>query len=324
LTGRGELNEARTGGEPGAFRVTTFGAAHIDRLVRTEGAAVLGASNPGHARDTVGGVAFNIAASLARLGVQVSLVTRIGRDAAGNRVAAAVEDAGINPHWVSRSPAAPTATYHAILDSAGSLVIGIADARVYDEITPGAIAGTLAQPANLWLADANLPAETLAHIAEQSRARGPPLAACAVSPSKVLRLKPLLAGLAIWFGNRAEAEAVLGQAPGTAAADLAEGMIAAGVGSGFVSDGAQPFPAWSEGHMELLPPYHAAMTRSVNGAGDAQAAGTVFGLSRSLGFLDALRYGRANAALKIEGEEPVRADLTRAMLESRARVENPA
>jgi pseudouridine kinase len=319
------LSEASTRGSPGAFRVTIFGAAHIDRLVRTDAEAVLGASNPGHTRDTVGGVAFNIAASLARLGVQVSLVTRIGRDAAGNRVAAAVEDAGINPHWMSRSPAAPTATYHAILNAAGSLVIGIADARIYDEITPGALAGPLAQPASLWLADANLPAETLAHIAEQSRAGGPPLAACAVSPSKVLRLKPLLAGIAIWFGNRAEAEALLGQAPGTAASDLATGLMAAGVGSGFVSDGAEPFPAWwSEGHMEIVPPFPAAMTRSVNGAGDAQAAGTVFGLSRGLGFPDALRYGRANAALKIEGEEPVRADLTRAMLESRARVEKPA
>jgi pseudouridine kinase len=318
------LNEARTGGEPRAFRVTIFGAAHIDRLVRTDKAAVLGASNPGHARDTVGGVAFNIAASLARLGVQVSLVTRIGRDAAGNRVAAAVEDAGINPHWVSRSPAAPTATYHAILDASGSLVIGIADARIYDEITPAALTGALEQPASLWLADANLPPETLAHIAERSRI-GPPLAGCAVSPSKVLRLKSLLGSLAIWFGNRAEAAAVLGRQPDNdAALDLAAGLMAAGVRSGFVSDGARPFPAWSEGHMEIVTPFPAAMTRSVNGAGDAQAAGTVFGLSRGLGFFDALRYGRANAALKIEGEEPVRADLTRAMLEERARVEKPA
>lgn len=285
---------------------------------------MLGASNPGHARDTVGGVAFNIAASVSRLGTQISLVTRIGRDAAGNRVAAAVESAGINPHWVSRSPSAPTATYHAILDAAGSLVIGIADARIYDEMTPATMAGALAQPASLWLADANLPAETLAHIAEQSRAGGPPLAGCAVSPSKVLRLGPLLGSLAIWFGNRAEAEAVLGRKSGESASELAAGLMAAGVGSGFVSDGAQPFPAWSDGRVETLPPFAAAMTRSVNGAGDAQAAGTVFGLSRGLGFFDALRYGRANAALKIEGEEPVRPDLTRALLESRARVENPA
>jgi pseudouridine kinase len=316
------LNDSPAGGSP--FRVTIFGAAHIDRLVRTDGPAVLGASNPGRARDTFGGVAFNIAASLARLGVPVSLVTRIGRDAAGNRVAAAVEDAGISHHWVSRAPAAPTATYHAILDNAGSLVIGIADARIYDEITPASLDAALAQPAALWLADANLPTETLQHIAKESRAGGPPLAGCAVSPSKVLRLKPLLASLAVWFGNRAEAEAVLGRNPGQAAADLAAGLMAAGVASGFVSDGAQPFPVWNEGKMEIVPPFPAAMTRSVNGAGDAQAAGTVFGLSRGLGFFDALRYGRANAALKIEGEEPVRPDLTRAMLEFRARAEYPA
>lgn len=318
------MNEARPGGEPGTFRVTIFGAAHIDRLLRTEGAAVLGASNPGHAHDTVGGVAFNIAASLGRLGVSVSLVTRLGRDAAGNRVAAALEDAGVDPHWVARSPAAPTATYHAILDTGGNLVIGIADARIYDEMTPAALAGALDRPASLWLADANLPAETLTHIAARSRAGGPPLAACAVSPSKVLRLKPLLASLAIWFGNRVEAEAVLGRRPGEPAADLARGLMAAGVASGFISDGPQPFPAWTEERLEIVAPFPAATIRSVNGAGDAQAAGTIYGLARGLGFLDALRYGRANAALKIEGEEPVRADLTRAMLEARIRAEHPA
>jgi pseudouridine kinase len=319
------LNEARTGGEPEGFRVTIFGAAHIDRLVRTDGPALLGASNPGRVRDTVGGVAFNIAASLARLGVAVSLVTRLGRDTAGDRVAMEMQAAGIDPQWVSHSPGAPTATYHAILDSAGSLVIGVADARIYEEMTPDAVAGPLARPARLWLADANLPAETLTYIAKRSRAGGPPLAACAVSPSKAVRFRPILESLAIWFGNRAEAESVLGRAPAAhAVPDLAAGLMAAGIGSGFVSDGARPFPAWSDGRVEILIPFATAATRSVNGAGDALAAGTVYGLSRGLGFVDALRYGRANAALKIEGEEPVRPDLTRVLLESRARVENLA
>jgi len=65
-----------------------------------------------------------------------------------------------------------------------------------------------------------------------------------------------------------------------------------------------------------LPP--AARIASVNGAGDAQAAGTVYGLAGGLGFLAALRYGKAAAALKIESEESVRGDLTPTLLESRA------
>ncbi len=226
----------------GAFRVTVFGAAHIDRLLRTNGTAVLGASNPGHLRDTVGGVAFNIASALARLGVSTRLVTRLGNDEAGNRVLKAATDAGIGPVWIARSSHFPTATYHAVLDAAGSLVIGVADTHIYDEMTPEVLSDALAAPADLWIADANLSEDSLVEIGAKSRAGGPPLAACAVSPSKVVRFAEMLRDISIWFGNRGEAEAVLGRAyrdaPG---AELAAGMIAAGVSSGFVSDGKSAF-----------------------------------------------------------------------------------
>ena len=304
--------------DAGAFRVTVFGAAHLDRLLRTDGPPVLGASNPGSARDAIGGVAFNIAAALARLGLPTTLVTRLGNDDAGDRVAAAADTAGIDPVWMSRSPDAPTATYHAVLHAAGGLVIGVADARIYDELTPDALEPALTAPAHLWIADANLPADTLAHIAAASRAAGTPLAACAVSPAKAVRFASLLRDIAIWFGNRAEAGAILGRPAGAPTPDLAAALAAAGVRSGFVSNGDAAFAAWHDGKVEIMTLLPAARIASVNGAGDAQAAGTVYGLAEGLGFLDAVRYGRAAAALKVEAEEPVREDLTRALLESRA------
>src|SRR5262249_48803807 len=153
---------------------TVFGAAHIDRLLRTNGTAILGASNPGHMRDTVGGVALNIASALARLGVPTRLVTRLGQDETGNRVFKAITDAGIDSTWVQRSGRFHTATYHAVLDAAGSLVVGVADTHIYEEITPEELAIPLADPAQLWIADANLIEDTLAEIATKARAAGIP------------------------------------------------------------------------------------------------------------------------------------------------------
>jgi pseudouridine kinase len=299
--------------------VTVFGAAHIDRLLRTNGPAILGASNPGHMRDTVGGVALNIASTVARLGVSTRLVTRLGQDESGNRVFKAAIDAGVDPAWIGRSKHHSTATYHAVLDPAGNLVVGVADTHIYDEITPESLADAFAAPASLWVADANLTEVTLAEIAARARAAGIPLAACAVSPSKAVRFAELLPDISIWFGNRGEAEAVLGrafrEATGT---ELAAGLVSAGVSAGFVTDSKAPFAAWEDQRTEMLRPLPVTKIVSVNGAGDAQAAGTVYGLSKGLGFLDAVRLGLASAALKIETEDPVRNDLTAALLEQRA------
>ncbi len=59
---------------------------------------------------------------------------------------------------------------------------------------------------DLILSDANLPEETLAAIVDRAQLRcGKPLAAIAISPAKVVRLKPCLAGIDYLFLNEAEA-----------------------------------------------------------------------------------------------------------------------
>ena len=58
--------------------ITVFGAANIDHIGWTAARPVIGASNPGRTRLTPGGVGFNVATILARLGHPVRLVARIG------------------------------------------------------------------------------------------------------------------------------------------------------------------------------------------------------------------------------------------------------
>lgn len=299
------------------FRVAVFGAAHLDRLIRTPGEARLGVSNPGSVSETPGGVGFNIARSLALLGVHVRIASRIGADTAGDSVAAAARRLGIETSGLYRSPNFGTGSYHAIIDGAGSLVIGIADAAIYDEITPERLEApvTAARECQLWLVDANLPDAALQFIA---RAAGrPPLAACTVSPEKAVRLIPILAGLDILFCNRSEAMALTGAADTPAIERLAEALIGLGVKAGVVTDGDAPVAAWSGETIRRLPPLTAARIVSVNGAGDALAAGTCYGLALDLPFLDAVPWGLAAAVAKIEAPEPVRPDLTAAMLAER-------
>ena len=112
-------------------RVTVFGGATIDRIARSSAAPVMGASNPGHARRLPGGVGFNVAAIIARLGIATRLVTRVGDDPEGEAVLLAARGAGVDTTAASVSHAAPTAGYYAVFDDRGNLVVGIADADVY-------------------------------------------------------------------------------------------------------------------------------------------------------------------------------------------------
>ncbi len=200
-------------------RVTVFGGATIDRIARSTRAPVMGASNPGHARRLPGGVGFNVASILARLGVGARLVTRVGADVDGEAIVAAAGAAGIDTTAIGVSQALPTAAYHAAFDERGDLIIGIADMEVCDEMTPQAVGGAAASGhEDFWVVDANLPEDTLAFLAEQAVANGNPLAALTVSPAKAVRLTPLLNRIGYLFANRREAAVLLGRDPNSAGA----------------------------------------------------------------------------------------------------------
>ena len=306
--------------------ITVFGAANIDHIGWTKERPVMGASNPGHLRTTPGGVGFNVATILARLGHPVRLVARIGRDAGGDTIRTAADAAGIDTRHLSVS-SAPTAAYLAALDDAGSLIVGIAGMEIHDEMAPARVrkAAETAPDRDWWVADANLPGETLAFLAEKARATGHPIAALAVSPAKAVRLAPLLADLDLVFVNRKEAAALLalpaGAAPFSAEA-LAEALARRPRPDVVVTDAAAPLAAASVGTVRSFATLPAAI-RSANGAGDALAAGVIHGLAAGRTLFAAIRPGLAAAALTMEYEGTVPPTLSAAALAARLGAATP-
>ena len=283
--------------------VTVFGGATLDRLAVTDGPPVMGASNPGSVRRSPGGVGFNLASVLARLGTPTRLVSRIGSDSDGEAIIAAARGTGIDTTALAVSSSAPTAGYHATFDDAGNLVIGVADMQVCDEITPAAIA-TLAISRGdraFWVADANLPEETLIFLAEEAHATGTPLAAMTVSPAKALRLLPILDRLAILFANRREAAALLGLDAGgkRKVAELAVALSEPRGARIVVTDGGDPLAVAHGGEVRSFAPRR-AVVKGVNGAGDTLAAGTIHALSTGAGFHEAVRGGLSAAVMTLE------------------------
>ncbi|MCB1503279.1 MAG: carbohydrate kinase [Bauldia sp.] len=300
--------------------ITVFGGATMDHAAATLRPPVPGASNPGVARTAPGGVGLNVARDLARLGERVRLISRVGADADGDAVIAAIAADGIDPRGVTVSAGAPTATYRAAFDQTGDLIIGIADMAVFDQITPETVAPALAaaSDAEAFVVDANLPAATLATIVAHASDDGRLVAAIAVSPAKAVKLIPLLGRLDLLFATRREALALLGGDgdPARSTADLAQMLSARGVARVVVTDSARPLAVAADGAVRLFTPF-AAKVRSVNGAGDALAAGTLHGLAGGHALFEAIACGLAAAAITVEEDGTVAAALTQEAIGTR-------
>lgn len=185
--------------------VAVVGGANLDIKGRSYHELRWGTSNPGETLTCPGGVGRNIAEALARLGVPVSLITALGEDLAGQEILNLCQGAGVDMSRVRICPGHRTGTYLAITSPQGELEAALADMAILEEVNPQLVAEHQAflRGTGIIAADANLPGETLAALAELA-GYGPVLALEAVSVEKVEKLLPFLGRAAILAANRRE------------------------------------------------------------------------------------------------------------------------
>ncbi len=247
--------------------IVCFGAAHWDVIARAQAPAP-SPDTPGRVERRPGGVALNVARSLATAGCRVALVAPLGNDEEGRRLRAALSEDGIETKGLLVGREAATGCYVAIEDAEGELLAAVADAAALDALTPADLSLGRLLHAEAWFLDANLPVEVIRALAV--REGRPALIADAVSPAKAPRLRPILDRLDRLYGNRAEAEVICATRFETAEA-AARALVARAVARAVVTDG--PHAAADAGRhgVATLRPAGAAL-RSVTGAGDALLA----------------------------------------------------
>jgi pseudouridine kinase len=292
--------------------IACIGGAHRDHRAMLCAPVVLGTSNPGTVYSDFGGVARNVAQNLAHLGCRVLLCSRVGQDEAGRQVLAQPIDTSL----VTVSEAHPTASYTAILETNGELVIGLADMDVYDEVTPDVLAPALPRlrEAGHWFLDTNLRGGTLDWLLD---AAGPiPVAVDAISVAKSRRLLPLLPRIRYFFCNLAQAGA-LAASSFVDPVEAAHSLRLLGAASGIVSAGPKGIAVYDPAGVTSLPALP-AVPRDVTGAGDALVAGTLYGLARRLDLRASARLGLASAAITVESPSSAAPYLTPEELHARA------
>ncbi len=254
--------------------IVVVGALNLDVYGVPSGPLRLRDSNPGRVTLGAGGVGHNMARHLAAAGMPVELLTVLGDDDAADILVRLCGGEGIGLRYAPRL-ACPSGVYLSVHDADGDMVAAINDMALMDHFTPDVLAQMMPiiDAAPLAIVDANLPAETLALLAQTAKA---PLLLDPVSGFKAERARPVIGRFAVVKPNLLEAQTLSGEAePARAAA----WFLDQGVGRVFISLGDKGVYYAGAGARGTLPatPMHAP---NCSGAGDALAAGIALGLLR--------------------------------------------
>ncbi len=312
--------------------VVVVGGANIDLQGRSFAAFVPADSNPGTIMRSRGGVGRNIAENCARLGLPTRLLTALGDDEDGAWLRSGCESDYIDTEG-SLIVHGATARYLCALDPSGALVAAVADMEIMESLNPGFLETRkeILDAADIIVADANLPASSLAwlasHYGRSRRHRGPLLFLDPVSATKAQRAVGLSAEFDCIKPNRAEAAVLAGL---SGAGDMEPEVLGEALASRdslpaelFISLGEKGIyyrdAEGASGRVALPPPELRLKPVNRSGAGDAALAALVWAHVRGLGMEDKAQSALAAAMLTTASSEPVVPDMNEIKLKAQMR-----
>ncbi|MGN0800964.1 MAG: carbohydrate kinase family protein [Candidatus Faecivicinus sp.] len=297
--------------------VAVVGAANVDIGGFPSGRAVAGDSNPGRVRLSMGGVGRNIACNAARLGLQAELITALGGDLYADMICADCARAGVGLTHALSFPGESTSTYLFIADAGGDMSWAVNDMAIHDRMTVAQLEPLMPalRGAALVVLDANLPEETLAHLARSVDA---PVIADCVSAAKAGRLRGALPCLDAIKPNRIEAGLLTGidVVDEASARRAAEKLLELGAKRVFLTLGAQGV-CCADGHGMLRLSGVPVQMKNATGAGDAFTAALAWAKLKELTLEETALAGMAAAAIAVESLETVSTEMSEALLERR-------
>jgi len=267
-----------------------------------------GSDVPGRITRLPGGVALNIAMTLARFGLRPALLSSVGQDPEGHELAEACEKLGCDTRFLYRSEDLPTDRYMAV-EGANGLIAAIADAhsleragsRILRPLSDGTL-GTIEAPFTGWVAlDGNLKETLLDEIVRDAAFAKADMRIAPASPGKAERLMPFLrAGRGVLYVNLEEA-GLLCQESFNSAPQAAAKLVERGAARAVVTNGADAASdATADGLVAERPP-EVLVTR-VTGAGDTFMAAHIVAELRGAARAEALSLALDAAAAYVSGD----------------------
>lgn len=291
--------------------ILCIGSVLWDVIGRSASVMRQGSDVPGRITRLPGGVAMNIAMTLARFGLTPALLTAIGRDAEGDELLAACADRGMITQHVYRSDDLPTDRYMAV-EGANGLIAAIADAhsleaagaKILRPLSDGTLGSETAPFAGQIALDGNLTTALLTEIAQSALFAAADLRVAPASPGKAERLRPLMrAGRGTLYVNLEEA-GLLCNREFTGSADAAAALLAEGAARVLVTDGGNTASEGTGRDVISATPPQVLVTR-VTGAGDTCMAAHIAAEAAGADRATALERALHAAATYVSGDTPL-------------------
>lgn len=290
--------------------ILCIGSVLWDIIGRSPSAMRLGSDVPGRITRIPGGVAMNIAMTLANFGLQPALLSAVGQDPEGIELLNEAARLGLITDHIYRSEDLPTDKYMAI-EGAGGLVAAIADAhslerageKILRPLADGRL-GRAEQPYRGVIAlDGNLTRDLLGQIASSPLFQEADLRVAPASPGKAERLLALVGHPSATFYVNLEEAGLLCQTEFQSSQDAAEALIARGVHRCLVTNGGKRAAEATQHSLHLATPPKVLVTR-VTGAGDTFMAAHIASEIEGLSAKAALERAQYAAAAYVSGETP--------------------
>lgn len=300
--------------------VLVVGAAGLDIKARPTAEPTLeGTSNPGQIRNTVGGVARNIAENLARLEIPTVLLSAVGDDQPGQRVLQHAQESGIDVSHVLTVPGARTGEWMGLMRPDGSLRLAIDDYGITEHITPQYLNARrkLFAGARMVVIDANLGPRALQSLFRLAERYELPVCADPTSANLAERLCPYLNRLYMVTPNVRETEALCGVTVKVSeretAFQAARELTSLGVQVAVITMGMNGLVYAAGAESGYIPAIRTEVVDST-GAGDALTAAVIFGLLNAVPLDEAMRLGVVAASLTLRTRHSVVPNLSQELL----------
>ena len=289
-------------------KISVFGPVNVDVMARPVdfGKLHTGSLPMEDIRIAYGGDALNEAVVLRRLGAHVELISSVGQDETGDRLVRFLEKEGISGAGINRAADAPTSVNIVLVDPQGERYFltdphgSMRRIRREDYLPFLASAGDIICFPGMFVSrEMDIPAME-AVVAEARKKPGRILCADmtkAKNGEKLEDLRGILPMIDYIFPNEVEAELLTGEADARKNARL---FTEAGVGCAVIKRGARGCVIATRDELLELPAYPVSRAVDTTGAGDAFAAGFVYGLSRRMTPADCGLFACAAASCIVE------------------------
>lgn len=299
--------------------VLVIGSAGIDLKGKPDDVLVVNAPNIGQIRNSVGGVARNIAENLARLEIETVLLSAVSDDEIGQRVINKSTSAGIDCTHVLRVNGARIASNLSIIDPHGNTNISISDYEITNYLDSDYLIEheSLFADASLIVIDATLSRETLDTLFELVARYKIRVCADPTSPVLAGRLCQYINQLFLIVPNASETTALCGiEQPATdhdSAINTARNLVTMGATIAVVTLGELGLAYADQNGSGFIRAIDTHVVDST-GAGDAFSGAVIFGLLNDVPVDEAMRLGVTAASLTLQSRETVLPSLSQELL----------